>query len=781
MDEIFVKKENKQKEMENDSDTIDMSPYLPHQEEYFKNYEWSEIKTFEDFEKFFKNFFIKNESDIFSEKNTLIAMEELFRFVTEHDFAGSEEWSLFETTEETKKYYEEKDEFSKKIGAGLLSIYKELSFEKKRRFILFLKNVNDKGLVFNPDNVSLDNFFEMISESESNDEGSYFLKVISKHKGYKQELEESFSLRKLIFPKQENTFIAPGIWALAVDGKLFINEYKDAENVKKNLQEIKNISLEIEKFNEKSWEIRDRIGEEKRKKVGQKISEENIKLGPVSRYSDKQEYDYNRERIQQIENEIEDSYLEVLEKELFPIKKETTEKWNKYHEKEKEIQKLFKISLIKEFSRFGEDSQLNNSFLMQKNIREVLEKELGFSLSDLTLRHQFYLADFLKTLTNKESDQVFSFFRKNGISSAKTFLSLESGGPDMGRKILELGTILSAETANRIFSKYSEIIDSVEHILDIAQHNFKSTIDTKPELLQSIEQSLYKRGADLLSQFHANINQNPEEIINELERINADTITTLSIFKYAAKFGNKLPLEDISGAEFSKKTGNDFNADEIDEMEHIYQVNWKNYGNQQLIQSVIKKFKESLSGDHSDKEELYLFKKNNQINAFVKFSKLHDGVKYASALNVDQSSKGFGLGEAMMDEALYREAQENILLATCDPFNESNMRYMEKGFVATGFTGDNPPVMNICWNESMNNHIQSKHISHKDLVVMYLKQQVPSNLVIKKAKDLHLLHKDFPIGKSLTRCFRDPLHTGDWYAVYETTPGNYETNIKTAE
>jgi predicted GNAT family acetyltransferase len=405
----------------------------------------------------------------------------------------------------------------------------------------------------------------------------------------------------------------------------------------------------------------------------------------------------------------------------------------------------------------------------------------GFNLSEISLKQQFYLAEFFKKIYNRDLFEVFSFFKIYQSYGSKVFLSLEHGGSDMGQKILDIGAKLPLETASKIFAKYAEIIDSIENVLSVAQNNFKSSIDTKPELLESIEQSLYKRGADLLSQFHDNLNQNPEEILAELERINADTITTLSIFKYAAKFGNKLPLEDITGSEFSKKTGNELSVEDINEMEHIYQSNWKNYGNQELIQSVIQKFRESLTGDQSQQEQIYTFKKNDQINAFVKFSQLNPGVKYASALNVDQSSKGFGLGETMMDEALYREAQENILIATCDPYNDSNMRYFEKGFIGTGFTGDNPPVMNICWNESMNNHIQSKHVSVDDLVMMYLKKQAPSNLSIKKGKTLQEIHTDIPAGKSLTRCFKDPLHTGDWYAVYEPIPMDYETNIKTTQ
>jgi hypothetical protein len=459
-------------------------------------------------------------------------------------------------------------------------------------------------------------------------------------------------------------------------------------------------------------------------------------------------------------------------------------------EKEREVMNFFKSNarsldssdILISFNLDNNDTkELMSSyrFLMKKWNREQINKITHQDITDLSLKEQFYFTRFFAKATEEQVNDIGKFIGKFTNNGFKTFLSLEHGGSDMGQKILDLSEKLPQETASKIFAKYAEIIDSVENILHVAQNGFKTSIETKPELMQSIEQSLYKRGADLLAQFHENINQNPEEIIAELERINADTITTLSIFKYAAKFGNKLPLEDITGAKFSKKTGNDLEPAEISEMEHIYQANWKTYGNQELIQSVIHKFKESLTGDRAEQEQVYLFKKNDKINAFVKFSELHPGVKYASALNVDQSSKGFGLGETMMDEALYREAQENILVATCDPYNDSNMRYMEKGFIGTGFTGDNPPVMNICWNELMNTHIASKHISSDDLVIMYLKQEIPNTMIIKKADDLHHLHSDFPVGKSLTRCFRDPLHTGSWYAVYETINPEYETNIKT--
>lgn len=419
--------------------------------------------------------------------------------------------------------------------------------------------------------------------------------------------------------------------------------------------------------------------------------------------------------------------------------------------------------------------------LIGTDYKIFLEEDFNIDLSKFTIPEQFFFLEYIQTQTNESITSVKEFSRKFGDSGFRTFLSLAHGGNEIGDHIINIGEKLPPEIASRIFDKYAEIIDSVNNITDIAQNNFTSGISLHEQSLTDIETTLHKRGVMLLEKFHTQLDVNPNEIITELDRINADTLTTLAIFKHAIKTGYKLPIEAISGSEFSEKSGDQCSPTEINEMETIYQNNWKHFENQELIQTVIKKFSNSFIGTEAKKQQIYTYKKDGKISAFVKFASLEAGVKYASALNVDEHVQGFGLGEAMMDEALHREAQDNILHAMCESDKDSAMRYFEKGFISTGFSPDHPPFLQICWNETENKNIKSKQMTTEQLAIMYLKQDT-GDILVKKSKTLTDLHtsENFIDGKCITRCFRDPVGTGDWYAVYETIPDTYQSTTKTA-
>ena len=176
--------------------------------------------------------------------------------------------------------------------------------------------------------------------------------------------------------------------------------------------------------------------------------------------------------------------------------------------------------------------------------------------------------------------------------------------------------------------------------------------------------------------------------------------------------------------------------------------------------------------DNKQKNYFYTFEKDNNIRAFVRFEKQNDASFYASALNVDEASKNFGLGEAMMDEALTREAKEHILHASCRKDNPSNMRYFEKGFIANGFKKTNETEeLDLVWDENKNKDIFSKQKSQEELISMYGNTEV---IEIKKSKDLESLHDEIPEGKSLVRCF---VNNGEWYAIYETIKEDYGMNL----
>ena len=441
----------------------------------------------------------------------------------------------------------------------------------------------------------------------------------------------------------------------------------------------------------------------------------------------------------------------------------------------------------KEKSNFKQD-YFDFLYFISKENYEFLKRDFHFEPQKLSIEEQFYFLLFLKKVNVQKADELKKFTSSFQTDGLRTFLSIEQEkeGEKIGDKILTLGEKLPKETADSVFKKYGEIIDNVNKIVEFAQHNFAKEIKTSPELIKKIEETLYIKGKQLLSQVYTDVSSekevNPVEIEKQLDRINADTITTFAIFKQAVKNGEELPIESIEGSVFSKKGAGEISKEQQEEMLNLYETNWKNHPDRDFVVSLKEYFKSAFVPiENQKRNHFYTFEKdmhvdgkNRHIRAFVRFEQQDDGSLYASALNVDEASKNFGLGEAMMDEALVREAKENILHASCRKDNPSNMRYFEKGFISNGFKNtSNTEELNLIWDEEKNKNILAKQKTVEELISMQLSGRYEGSIEIKKAGTLNELHKNIPQGKSLVRCFQNPLNKNEWYAVYEKIGDDY--------
>ena len=231
---------------------------------------------------------------------------------------------------------------------------------------------------------------------------------------------------------------------------------------------------------------------------------------------------------------------------------------------------------------------------------------------------------------------------------------------------------------------------------------------------------------------------------------------------------------------FSRKGAWEISNEQQEEMIDLYEANWGNYPDKDFVLSLKEYFKTAfLPTENQQKNYFYTFEKDEKIRAFVRFENKEEHNLYASALNVDEASKNFGLGEAMMDEALVREAKENILHASCRKDNPSNMRYFEKGFISRGFKNtSNTEEFDLIWDEVKNKDILAKNKTVDELVAMYLSGRYEGSIEIKKAGNLNELHKEIPSGKSLVRCFQNPLNKNEWFAVYEKVRDDYGVNTE---
>ncbi|MEI7765463.1 MAG: GNAT family N-acetyltransferase [bacterium] len=445
---------------------------------------------------------------------------------------------------------------------------------------------------------------------------------------------------------------------------------------------------------------------------------------------------------------------------------------------QKEVKEYFPHTA---FDPKGEILRGDMKNMLNPAMRESLENDTGIDLTKLQ-QEQAYFIEYISCKKRGEILPLKKFVNDFGKDGLKTFLSCAQE-IKMGDRIIFLGEKIPKEAAVLVFKKYGEIVDNVNKIVEFAQHNFTKEIKTSPELIKKIEETLYIKGKQLLSQIYDDVSNEKEvnsiEIEKQLDRINADTITTFAIFKQAIKNGEKLPIESIEGSVFSKKEATDISPNQQNEMLELYELNWKNHPDRDFVESLKSYFKTAFAPEgNKQKNYFYTFEKDSNIRAFVRFEKQNDESFYASALNVDEASKNFGLGEAMMDEALTREAKQHILHASCRKDNPSNMRYFEKGFISRGFKKTNETEeFDLIWDENKNKDIKAKQKSQDELISMYGNTNT-EEIEIRKSKELESLHGDISEGKSLVRCF---VNNGEWYAVYETIKEDYGVNFGETE
>lgn len=528
------------------------------------------------------------------------------------------------------------------------------------------------------------------------------------------------------FNHQREIFeLAPGILATSKNDKIYITKSKDKE-----------ISDKFNKYKELSENL---------EKPPQELIDQAHKNG-----QDTVSWTQDRNLIilvQSIVKKISDDMIEINKKDI----------------------------LVTNNISISNEQLIEYQHLMATDFRDFLEEEFNVKFKKLTIPEQFFFLEYIQTQTQEMAEKTKIFSSKYKENGLKTFLSIEQGGKEMGDKILTLGEKLPENVAEEVFKKYGEVIDSVNKITEFARSNFTKEIETTPLLVKKIEETLYIKGKQLLLNVYDDIKEskeiNYEEIIKQLDRINADTITTFAIFKQAVRNGENLPIESIEGAVFSKKGANEISNEQKTEMDELYDRNYINHPDREFIAKVKEYFNTAfIPEENKNKNFFYTFEKDGKTRAFVRFEENKDLSLYASALNVDEASKNFGLGEAMMDEALLREAKEHILRATCLTANPSNMRYFEKGFIAQKFKlVDQTNQFDLVWDENQNKNIIAKQLSTEALSNEYTEKK-NNNLLIKKSKKLNELHTEIPEGFSLVRCF---IKNDEWYAVYEVVSPLY--------
>jgi|GEM_PF-6664160 len=321
--------------------------------------------------------------------------------------------------------------------------------------------------------------------------------------------------------------------------------------------------------------------------------------------------------------------------------------------------------------------------------QDKMFQETGVRLNNLSFREQGWFVIYFDKASDQEKEKLRSFLTKYGEDGLRTFFSLEFGGEEMGQSILEIGNNLETRTAERIFSKYGDVVRSTENVADYLRGQFGANKDYDEKTIDRIIETVLRRGKDLLASFAKEIKgKKPEQIaqmkealMQKLAQYQEDAIlfgaTFRSLFKGMA---GQVNFSEIKGLEFSRTDAGQLTEEEKKAMLGISRANW---GNKPSGQGTIERFKQALG--KKEGSAYWLLKKDNEILSFMRFDQTNDPNRlYAASFNVNPKFQNSAIGEAMLETAFRAMARNYVIEASANPADSIIEKYLAKyGFVIT--------------------------------------------------------------------------------------------------
>jgi ribosomal protein S18 acetylase RimI-like enzyme len=340
---------------------------------------------------------------------------------------------------------------------------------------------------------------------------------------------------------------------------------------------------------------------------------------------------------------------------------------------------------------FEERLQALDDFASFIRAKQELVRNAGIPLESLAPREQTAIIAFYKNSEEQKQEELHQFLRIFKERGLKTFLAFQYD-PEAARKILNITKNFDIPEAAIIFEKYADVTkvanDADKKIQDFFADEFGAgeLSDTA-----SVTEEIMKRAGRILTEYAQKSQQKDTSIknfVDELDEIKEDIITFSSIFKTAFKGKEQVGFEEVRGLDFSTTNMRDLSQEERGEMLKISRANWLPRG--AAGRGVYEEFRETLDDKKRD-VEFYVLKKDGKIVSFLRFEpilgkhgKTVPGHKYAGSFNVDPQYRGSAIGEAMLVNALDKEAEKSILEATVSPKIAVGTDYVEKrGFSIT--------------------------------------------------------------------------------------------------
>lgn len=357
-------------------------------------------------------------------------------------------------------------------------------------------------------------------------------------------------------------------------------------------------------------------------------------------------------------------------------------------------------------------------------------KKSRVQFNNLSFREQAWFMRFALKAGAEEQDKAFALVREYGENGLKTFISLELDA-DSSDKIFAVAEKYEGVGAKEIFRKYAEIAAAAEKV-EIEVSNFFVESGRAEEVSgQRVTQEIMKRAARVIANFAEREADEATlaEIDEELEKIDAELVMFGSIFKAVFKGKEDVDFKEVRGLDFLRIDIAELSDEEKEEMLNVSKANWLPRG--AAGRGVVEEFERTLEvGKDID---FSVLKKDGKILSFMRFDTIRDEQgrivpdrKYAGSFNVDPRYRGSAVGEAMLINALEREAQDYVLEATVSPKIVVGTDYVEKrGFSITNvlpnYDNSGETFFEIILDKKGNKAFASKgeEFSHDKIISMY--------------------------------------------------------------
>jgi hypothetical protein len=134
-------------------------------------------------------------------------------------------------------------------------------------------------------------------------------------------------------------------------------------------------------------------------------------------------------------------------------------------------------------------SKLSDTSYILGNFR-LFMSETGLAANNYSWREQLILADALTSVHDK--NKIINLGKNFGKDGIRTFLSVEQGGPEMGKMITELSNLknIHENLIKNIFEGYSILLDEAEKLKE-KMSEVKEVEGVNPELLNKMPFQIY--------------------------------------------------------------------------------------------------------------------------------------------------------------------------------------------------------------------------------------------------------------------------------------------------